>query len=293
MNEYPPLLVNFDPVALQLGPLAVHWYGLMYLLAFASFWTLASHRAGMGDRPLNREQVSDFLFYGILGVILGGRIGYMLVYANDQLVSDPLSLFKIWQGGMSFHGGLLGVMAAAWIYARKVGCRFFDLTDFASPMVPLCLMFGRIGNFIGGELWGRRTDVSWGMLFPKSIPGADPAGSAFMDNYINGVYNDLARHPSQLYQAGLEGLLLFLVLFWYSRKPRPRMAVSGWFLVGYAILRSLAEFYREPDEQLGLLAFDWLTMGMLLCVPMLLGGIVLLALAYHKPVYYRAEPRHA
>lgn len=288
MNEF-PLLVNFDPVAFQLGPLKVHWYGLMYLLAFAAFWTLASHRAGMGNRPLNREQVSDFLFYGMLGVIIGGRLGYMLVYAGDQLISDPLSLFRIWQGGMSFHGGLVGVIAAAGLFARKLGCRFFDLTDFVAPMVPLCLMFGRIGNFIGGELWGRTTDVSWGVLFPKSIPGIDPQSPGFMQAYMEGIYNDQARHPSQLYQAGLEGLLLFILLFWYSRKPRPRMAVSGWFLIGYGVLRSFAEFYREPDEHLGFLVTDWLTMGMLLSVPMVLGGLVLLFMAYRNKNYF--DPR--
>ncbi len=292
MTDY-PLLVNFDPVALQLGPLSIHWYGLMYLLAFASFWTLASHRAGFGDRPLNREQVSDFLFYGMLGVILGGRIGYMLVYATDQLVSDPISLFKIWQGGMSFHGGMLGVALAIAVYARRVGCKFFDLTDFVIPMVPLCLMFGRIGNFIGGELWGRITNVSWGMLFPNSLDNVDPQSATFMQAYMEGVYNDQARHPSQLYQAGLEGLLLFLLLFWYSHKPQPRMAVTGWFLMGYAVFRSFAELYREPDEQLGFLAADWLTMGMLLCVPMFLGGLWLLVLAYKNKTYYQKKPHRA
>lgn len=292
MTDY-PLLVNFDPVALQLGPLGIHWYGLMYLLAFASFWTLASHRAGFGDRPLNREQVSDFLFYGMLGVILGGRIGYMLVYATDQLVSDPISLFKIWQGGMSFHGGMLGVALAIGVYTRRVGCKFFDLTDFVIPMVPLCLMFGRIGNFIGGELWGRITNISWGMLFPNSLGNVDPQSATFMQAYMEGVYNDQARHPSQLYQAGLEGLLLFLLLFWYSHKPRPRMAVTGWFLIGYSVFRCFAELFREPDEQLGFLAADWLTMGMLLCVPMFLGGVWLLVLAYKNKTYYQKKSHRA
>ncbi len=292
MSEY-PLLVNFDPVALPIGPLNIHWYGLMYLLAFAAFWTLASHRAGLGKAPLNREQVGDFLFFGILGVILGGRIGYMLVYGSQELISDPLSLFKIWQGGMSFHGGLIGVALAALLFARRANCRFFDLTDFIIPMVPLCLMFGRIGNFIGGELWGRVTDVSWGMLFPRSLEGVDIDSAAFMQAYVEGVYNDQARHPSQLYQAGLEGLLLFLLLYWYSRKPRPRMAVSGWFLVGYSIFRGFSEFYREPDEQLGFLAFEWLTMGMLLSVPMFLFGVVLIMLAYKHKVYYQNTPNRA
>lgn len=287
MSEF-PLLVNFDPVAISLGPISIHWYGLMYLSAFVAFWVLGSHRAGIGRGPLNREQLSDFLFYGILGVILGGRVGYMLVYGADQLADDPLNLFKIWQGGMSFHGGLFGVMVAAWLYARKVDCHFFDLTDFIIPMVPLGLMFGRIGNFIGGELWGRLTDVSWGMLFPKSIPGVvDTQSPVFMQAYMEGVYDGYARHPSQLYQAGLEGLLLFILMWWYSRKPRPRMAVSGWFLIGYAILRSISEFYREPDEHLGFLAFDWLTMGMVLSVPMLVLGVTFICVAYLRKRQYQ------
>ncbi len=277
-NAY-PLLINFNPVALELGPIKIHWYGLMYLAAFAAFWVLAGVRAGRRDTPINREQVGDLLFYGMLGVIIGGRVGYMLVYGNEQLFADPLSLFKIWQGGMSFHGGLVGVMIAIAWYARQQRRGFFELTDFIVPMVPLGLMFGRIGNFIGGELWGRFTDVSWGMLFPKSIPGVDPASNAFMQAYLAGDYNGLARHPSQLYQALLEGLLLFLLLWFYSRKPRPRMAVSGWFMIGYGVFRSVAEMFREPDAQLGFIGGHWLTMGMLLSLPMVVIGIILVILA--------------
>jgi len=278
-NAY-PLLINFDPVALQLGPLKIHWYGLMYLAAFGSFWVLASLRARQPGAPINREQVSDLLFYGMLGVIIGGRIGYMLVYGNAQLLADPLSLFKIWQGGMSFHGGLIGVIVALAWFANRQRCGFFAITDFVVPMIPLGLMFGRIGNFIGGELWGRFTDVGWGMLFPKSIAGVNPDSAAFMQSYLAGDYNGLARHPSQLYQALLEGLLLFLLLWFYSRKARPRMAVSGWFLIGYGVFRCIAEFYREPDAHLGFIGGHWLTMGMLLSMPMILLGIILVIVAY-------------
>lgn len=278
-NAY-PLLINFNPVALQLGPLKVHWYGLMYLAAFASFWVLVSWRARRKDSPIKREQISDLLFYGMLGVIIGGRVGYMLVYGLEQLLANPLSLFKIWEGGMSFHGGLVGVMVALAWFAQRQRRGFFEITDLVVPMVPLGLMFGRIGNFVGGELWGRFTDVGWGMLFPKSIPGIDPNSAAFMQAYLAGNYNGLARHPSQLYQALLEGLLLFLLLWFYSRKPRPRMAVSGWFLIGYGVFRSFAEIFREPDAQLGFIDGNWLTMGMLLSLLMLVIGTVLVILAY-------------
>ena len=281
MNEL-PYLVDFDPVIFALGPLKVHWYGVMYLLAFASFWLLANARSKRSDTPLNSEQVGDLLFYGMLGVILGGRVGYMLFYAGDQLISNPLNLFKIHTGGMSFHGGLLGVaIAMAW-YARKTKCHFFKLTDFVIPMVPLGLMFGRFGNFIGGELWGRVSDVSWAMVFPKAFLNYTPGSEAFMKAYQTGALNEFSRHPSQLYQAGLEGALLFVVMMWYSRKPRPLMLVSGWFLVGYATFRSVSEFYRQPDAHLGFVAFDWLSMGMVLCLPMFLCGITLLIIGYTR-----------
>lgn len=288
MSDY-PFLVNLDPVAFELGPLKVHWYGIMYLLAFAAFWLLANYRAQRSDTPLNREQAGDFLFYGMLGVILGGRIGYMLFYASDQLLADPFSLFKIHTGGMSFHGGLIGVALATAFYARKVKCGFFQLTDFIIPMVPVGLMFGRIGNFIGGELWGRTSDVPWAMLFPGSVPGYIPGSEAFMAAYMAGELNEFARHPSQLYQAGLEGLLLFILIWWYSRQERPRMAVSGWFLIGYAVFRSFVEFYREPDAHLGFIASDWLTMGMVLCVPMFAFGLTLLVIAYSRKTHNLAH----
>ncbi|WP_292363045.1 prolipoprotein diacylglyceryl transferase, partial [Methylophaga sp. UBA1464] len=209
-----------------------------------------------------QSQVEDLLFYGAIGVILGGRIGYALFYDLLNVINNPLNLFKVWQGGMSFHGGLLGVLIAIWLFGRKSGKSFFEISDFVAPLVPLGLFFGRIGNFINGELWGRVSDVPWAMVFPTGGP--------------------LARHPSQLYQALLEGLLLFVILWWFSAKTRPRAAVSGLFLLGYGSFRFAAEFFRVPDPQYGYLAFDWFTMGQLLCVPMIIAGLVMMFWAYQR-----------
>jgi phosphatidylglycerol:prolipoprotein diacylglycerol transferase len=250
---------QIDPIAIQLGPLAIRWYGLMYLIAFLAFWWLGRRRARQTGL-LQAQQVDDLLFYGALGVILGGRLGYVFFYGFEQLLADPLYLIRIWQGGMSFHGGLLGVLVAAWLFGRKHGLGFFGVTDFIAPLVPLGLGAGRVGNFINGELWGRVSDAPWAMVFAHAGP--------------------LPRHPSQLYEAFLEGLVLFLLLWFYSAKPRPRMAVSGLFLVGYGAARTAVEFAREPDAHLGYLAGGWLTMGMLLSVPMVLVGAVLMGLAY-------------
>jgi phosphatidylglycerol:prolipoprotein diacylglycerol transferase len=231
----------------------------MYLIAFLAFWWLGRRRARQTGL-LQAQQVDDLLFYGALGVILGGRLGYVFFYGFEQLLADPLYLVRIWQGGMSFHGGLLGVLVAAWLFGRKHGLGFFGVTDFIAPLVPLGLGAGRVGNFINGELWGRVSDAPWAMVFAHAGP--------------------LPRHPSQLYEAFLEGLVLFLLLWFYSAKPRPRMAVSGLFLVGYGAARTAVEFAREPDAHLGYLAGGWLTMGMLLSVPMVLVGAVLMGLAY-------------
>ena len=250
---------QIDPIAIQLGPLAIRWYGLMYLLAFLAFWWLGRRRARQTGL-LKAEQIDDLLFYGALGVILGGRFGYVFFYGFEQLLADPLYLLRIWQGGMSFHGGLLGVLVAAWLFGRKHGLGFFGVTDFIAPLAPPGLFFGRIGNFIGGELWGRHSDAPWAMVFAHAGP--------------------LPRHPSQLYEAFLEGLVLFLLLWFYSAKPRPRMAVSGLFLAGYGAARTVVEFAREPDAHLGYLAGGWLTMGMLLSLPMVLAGALLMGLAY-------------
>jgi phosphatidylglycerol:prolipoprotein diacylglycerol transferase len=250
---------QFNPVAFSIGPLHVHWYGLTYLVAFGLFLWLAMLRA---RQPWNaqagwtRAAVEDLLFYGVLGVIVGGRLGYVLFY---KFPDNPLEVFAIWKGGMSFHGGLLGVLAAMAFYAWRRGRRFFDVTDLVAPCVPLGLASGRIGNFINGELWGRPADPSlpWAMVFPQS-------GS------------DLPRHPSQLYQVALEGLLLFVLLWLFARRPRPLGMVSGVFLIGYGVLRFIAEYFREPDSFLGLLALN-MSMGQWLCVPMVLAGIAICA----------------
>ena len=248
---------EIDPIIFALGPLKVRWYGLMYVMAFLFAWWLAKRRCQRADSPVNSEQVDDLLFYGMLGVIVGGRVGYAIVYGWDQLTSDPLYLFKITQGGMSFHGGLAGVMMAMWLYGRKLGHSIWRMTDFVAPIVPLGLGFGRIGNFINGELWGKPTDVAWSFI-------------------VNGV----SVHASQLYEAILEGFLLFFILWLYSSKPRPYLAASGMFLLLYGIFRFAVEFYRIPDAHLDYLALGWVTMGQILSVPMVLAGLVLVVMAY-------------
>lgn len=259
MIQYPAI----NPIALELGPIQIHWYGLMYLLAFAGAWFLGQYRCHRSQGLWSEEQLSDIIFYGAVGVVIGGRLGYVLFYNFDHFVQNPLWLFRVDQGGMSFHGGLLGVLAAMYLYGRKIGKSFFQLTDFSAPLVPFGLGAGRIGNFIGGELWGRASDVSWAMVFPR-----DPL--------------QLARHPSQLYQFLIEGIVIFAILWLYSSKPRPRMAVSGLFLALYGCGRIVAEFFREPDPQLGFIAWDWLTMGQLLSLPMVVVGFGLMAYGYYR-----------
>ena len=253
---------NLDKVALDLGFIQIHWYGLMYLIGFGLAWWMASVRASKSEGLWSRDQVSDLIFYGALGVVIGGRVGSMLFYYFDDFIAQPWLLLKVWDGGMSFHGGLLGVLVAMYLYGRKLNKSFFQMTDFIAPLVPLGLGAGRIGNFINSELYGKPTDGGWGVIFPN-------AGSA-------------PRHPSQLYEFALEGVVLFLILCWFSRNPRPRMAVSGVFLLGYGVFRSLVEFVRLPDAHLQYLAFDWLTMGQILSLPMIILGAVFIILAYQR-----------
>ncbi|MDO6460259.1 prolipoprotein diacylglyceryl transferase [Granulosicoccaceae sp. 1_MG-2023] len=258
MLTYPEI----DPVAVSLGPMKIHWYGLMYLVGFAGGWWLAKLRAKRPGSGWDPEEIGDLVFYIALGVVLGGRIGYVLFYNFPVFAENPLTIFKIWQGGMSFHGGLIGVLIAFWLYARKTGRGFFNVADLIAPVVPIGLGAGRLGNFINGELWGRVTDVPWGMVFPGGGP--------------------LPRHPSQLYQFFLEGPLFFALIWLYSKKPRPTMAVSGFFLIYYGIYRFLIEFVREPDSQLGFVALDWMTQGQLLSLPMIAFGVLFIWLASRR-----------
>ena len=267
-------LHQIDPIAIHLGPLQVHWYGIMYLIGFGLAWWLGQRRVRAGRLPGVSEQAyGDLLFYAMLGVVLGGRFGYVLFYAFGGLLSDPLMLFRIWEGGMSFHGGLLGVMAAALWWAHKHRLHFFDVMDFVAPLVPPGLGFGRLGNYIGGELWGKPTGADWGVIFPRAPEFVDWTAQQIQSQYAAGALNHFARHPSQLYQAALEGLTMFVLLWWFSSKPRPRYAVSGLFALLYGCFRFLVEFVRVPDAKPGYIAFGWLTMGQLLSVPLILLGL--------------------
>lgn len=257
---------QFDPVALQIGPLAVRWYGLMYVLAFAGFFFLGRHR--ILTRPQSGwtlKELDDLMFWGVIGVVVGGRLGQVLFYEPGHFIAHPADIIAVWKGGMSFHGGLLGVLIVLAWHARRVGKRFLEVGDFVAPLVPLGLMFGRVGNFINGELWGRpaNPDLPWAMVFPH--------------------VDQLPRHPSQLYQAGMEGLLLFLLLWWYSSRARPVGAVSGAFLAGYGVFRSVGEAFRTPDEGIfGVLTFG-VSMGQWLSLPMALIGLALMLRAYRAP----------
>ncbi|MHC4222104.1 MAG: prolipoprotein diacylglyceryl transferase, partial [Planctomycetota bacterium] len=263
-----------DPVVLALGPVKIHWYGLMYLLAFASAWWLGRRRARSEGSAVQPQQVDDLIFYGAIGVVLGGRVGSVLFYNFGSFLDNPLYLFKIWEGGMSFHGGFLGVLVAMEFYRRKIGCRFFELTDFIAPLVPLGLASGRLGNFINAELWGAPSNVPWAIkLSCEQFPA---------DRYVDfaGPLCFSPRHPSQLYEMLLEGVLLFIVLWLISAKSRPVMTVSGYFLLLYGLARSSVEFIRLPDAHIGyLLNTDWLTKGIVLSVPMIIVGIAFIIYA--------------
>ena len=261
MIPYPKI----NPIALKVGPLQIHWYGIMYLLGFATAWWLARRRAAQPNSSWSAVDVDDFLFYGMLGVIVGGRLGYVLFYGMPLWRGDWLYPLKIWEGGMSFHGGLLGVICAGIIFAWNHGRRIWDVIDFYAPLPGVGLFFGRLGNFINSELWGRPTDGWWAMLVP------DPNGGP-----------PVPRHPSQLYEALLEGILLFAIVWIFSSRPRPRYAVSGMFAICYGVARIVVEFVREPDIGIGYLAFGWVTMGQVLSLPLLATGIVLMVLAYQR-----------
>lgn len=251
---------QFDPVALAIGPLAIHWYGLMYLTAFMLVLVLGRLRIKQHpESGWRSKDLDDVLFYGVLGTVLGGRLGYVLFYKLGYYLAYPIEIFYVWEGGMSFHGGFLGVIFAMWLFARRTGKPWLAITDFIAPLVPLGLGAGRIGNFINGELWGRPADVPWAMVFP--------------------AVDALPRHPSQLYEFGLEGLALFALLWLYSARARPMGAVSGLFLIGYGVFRFLVEFTREPDDFLGLLSMG-LSMGQWLSLPMVLAGVAMTAWAY-------------
>ncbi|MDQ2141335.1 prolipoprotein diacylglyceryl transferase [Alcaligenaceae bacterium C4P045] len=260
MLRYP----EFDPIAIKIGPLAVHWYGLMYLVAFALVYVLGRVRIANGrGNGFSNKDLEDLIFYSVMGVVAGGRLGYVLFYKPSYYLAHPLEIFYLWEGGMAFHGGLLGVLLVFWLFARKRGVSFFTVSDFIAPLIPLGLAAGRLGNFINGELWGRPTDVPWAMVFPGSGDG-------------------VARHPSQLYQMGMEGILLFIVLWVFSRHPRPTGQVSAVFLIGYGTFRFLAEFTREPDNFLGLLA-GGMSMGQWLSLPMIAAGVALYIITAKRP----------
>ncbi|WAG09317.1 prolipoprotein diacylglyceryl transferase [Aeromonas jandaei] len=263
---------QIDPVAFSLGPLSVRWYGLMYLFGFAFAMWLAGRRADAPNSGWTRNEVSDLLFYGFLGVILGGRVGYVLFYNFDLFLADPTYLFKIWTGGMSFHGGLIGVITAMVWFAHKTNRHFFTVADFVAPLIPFGLGVGRIGNFLNGELWGRITDVPWAIIFPEA--GPEP------------------RHPSQLYQFALEGVVLFIILNLFWRKNPPRGAISGMFLLFYGLFRFLVEFLRQPDSQLGLY-FNEISMGQILSTPMIFIGALMIWAAYKRPQLFGNSVKEA
>ncbi|WP_144392221.1 prolipoprotein diacylglyceryl transferase [Pleionea sediminis] len=268
--EFPQI----DPVILHIyGPFALRWYALTYLVGIAAAWYLGNRRAKDPKCIWTQDEISDFIFWGFVGIVVGGRVGYVLFYQFSHFLSDPIYLFRMDEGGMSFHGGMLGVIAAFFLFARKSKKSFWSLADFIAPFAPIGLGAGRIGNFINAELYGRPTDLEstpWAMIFPT-----DP--------------EKLYRHPSQLYEFALEGVVLFILLYWYSAKPRPRKAVSGLFLLGYGTFRFIVEYFREPDEHLKHMA-EWLTMGQVLSAPMIVLGLVLVVWAYKDPVYDIAEP---
>ena len=259
-----------DPVIFSFGPLAVRWYGVAYLCAFAACWWLGTRRAARPDSGWDAQAVSDVVFYGAVGAVLGGRVGYVLFYGFEQFLRDPLWLLRIWDGGMSFHGGLIGGMLGLWWFARHSRRSFLAVSDFMVPLVPLGLGFGRLGNFANTELPGRMTDSAFGLIYPCSAEAIRA-----INPLCTGAWESFARHPSPLYQAFAEGVVLFVVVWLVSSRARPLGVVSGLFLILYGVLRLITEYFRQPDSHLGFVALDWLTMGQLLSIPMIIVGILL------------------
>ncbi|WP_192458058.1 prolipoprotein diacylglyceryl transferase [Musicola keenii] len=273
---------QFDPVIFSIGPAALHWYGLMYLVGFVFAMWLAVRRANKPGSGWTKDEVENLLYFGFLGVFVGGRLGYVLFYALPLFLDNPLYLFRVWDGGMSFHGGLVGVITVMAWFAHRTRRTFFQVSDFIAPLIPFGLGAGRLGNFINGELWGRvTTDTPWAMLFPGAR-GEDMALAASHSEWqpIFAQYGMLPRHPSQLYEMLLEGVVLFIILNVFIRKSRPMGSVSGLFLVGYGIFRIIIEFFRQPDAQLGL--FSGISMGQILSVPMVLIGLLMMLWAYRR-----------
>ncbi|MCV9879203.1 prolipoprotein diacylglyceryl transferase [Brenneria izbisi] len=274
---------QFDPVIFSIGPVALHWYGLMYLVGFVFAMWLAGRRANQPGSGWKKEEVENLLYIGFLGVFVGGRLGYVLFYAFPSFLENPLYLFKVWDGGMSFHGGLVGVIVVMMWFAHRTKRHFFQVSDFIAPLIPFGLGAGRLGNFINGELWGRvTTNTPWAMLFPGSrgedleLAASNPQWLAIFNQY-----GMLPRHPSQLYQMLLEGVLLFILLNLFIRKPRPMGSVSGLFLMGYGLFRIISEFFRQPDAQLGLFGGVF-SMGQILSLPMVIAGILMMVWAYRR-----------
>lgn len=281
MISYPAI----DPIIFSLGPLAVRWYGLMYVVGFAAGWWLARRRAARADSSWDPTDVDDLIFFAAIGVILGGRLGWILFYGFEQVLADPLTIVRVWEGGMSFHGGLLGVIVAVLIFSRQRRRNFADVLDFLAPLPGVGIFAGRVGNFINGELWGKPTTAPWGFvvdpapLYPVQAAEATRLCQRFgIDPCV------LHVHASQLYEGLLEGLLLFVLLWLFTRKPRPRMAPAGLFLIIYGVCRFAVEFVRVPDENRGYLLFDWVTMGQLLSLPMVVIGAIVMAMAYRRQV---------